>query len=65
MHIGDSNIEGQKGKSFDFVSGEVMRESQLSIEGGQVAEIKGSRELEGLQDESPGVRCSKSRVEKS
>jgi hypothetical protein len=29
------------------------------IGGGQVAEIKGSRELEGSQSESPKIGCSK------
>jgi hypothetical protein len=41
--IGDSDIGGQKGKFFNFASGEVAKESKPSIGGGQVAEIKGSR----------------------
>jgi hypothetical protein len=51
-------------KSFNYASGEVTRESQLSIVGGQVAEIKGSRELGSSQGESPRVGCSKSRSHK-
>jgi hypothetical protein len=47
LSIRDLNIGVQRRKSFNFTSGEVMRESQPSIGGGQVAEIKRSRELRG------------------
>jgi hypothetical protein len=39
LSIGDSDIRVQRRKSFDLASGEVMRESQPSIGGGQVIEI--------------------------
>jgi hypothetical protein len=64
-HIRDSDIGGQKGTSFNFVSGEVVRESQLSIGGGQLAEITRSCKLGGLQGERPKIGCSKSGVAKS
>jgi hypothetical protein len=47
LSIGDLNIRVQRRKSFHFASGEVMRESQPSIRGGQVVEIKRSHELGG------------------
>jgi hypothetical protein len=34
LSIGDLGIRGQRGNSFDFVSGEFMRRSQPSIGGG-------------------------------
>jgi hypothetical protein len=65
LSIRDSDIGGQRGKFFDFTSGEVAKESKPSTGGGQVAEIKGSRKLGGSQGESPKIGCSKSRVVKS
>ena len=42
-------------------NGEATRGSELSIRGGQVAEIQGSRELRGSQGKGPSIWYSKSR----
>jgi hypothetical protein len=39
LSIVDLGIGGQRGKSFEFTSGEVVRRTQPSIGGGQVVEI--------------------------